>query len=89
MTDSNWPPFERVNPLLHLTYSDVWHILRSLSLPYCRLYDLGYTSIGNIRESHPNPALRFNTSDGTTSYRPAYLLEDESLERQARQLPEA
>jgi len=72
-----WPPFMRVNPLLRWQYGDVWAFLRGCSLPYCSLYDEGYTSLGLRCNSRPNPALR--RPDG--SYAPAYELSDVSLER--------
>ncbi|VDP91317.1 unnamed protein product, partial [Echinostoma caproni] len=89
MTDPDWPQLMRVNPLLHWTYSDVWKFLRSLSLPYCNLYDVGYTSLGSMEDTHPNPSLRYVTESGLTEYRPAYLLSDFHLERSGRRKPEA
>jgi len=73
-------PFLRVNPLLSWSYGHVWHFLRSFSLPYCRLYDEGYTSLGSVSTTLPCPALR--KEDGT--YWPAYLLRDYSQERAGR-----
>lgn len=78
-----WPPFMRVNPILEWNYNDVWSFLRGLDIPYCTLYDHGYTSIGSVENTAPNPALRNN--DG--SYKPAWQLRDGSLERAGRSRP--
>lgn len=79
---SKWmPPFMRVNPILDWTYGDVWSFLRYFQLPYCCLYDQGYTSLGSTTNTYPNPALRIDD----TAYLPAYELADFSLERAGRQ----
>ncbi|EGB12248.1 hypothetical protein AURANDRAFT_8492, partial [Aureococcus anophagefferens] len=78
---SDWmPPFMRVNPILDWTYGDVWAFLRAFDLPYCALYDGGYTSLGSAPTTSRNPAL---LGDGG-AYKPAHLLEDWSLERAGR-----
>lgn len=55
--------------VLHLSSSVclsslVWTFLRDGGLPYCSLYDEGYTSLGNVLDTVPNPALRMNPDDG-------------------------
>lgn len=83
-TDEGWPELMRINPILNFTYTNVWELLRRLSLPYCRLYDLGYTSLGRMESTHLNPALRYTDSNGVVCYRPAYQLTDPNLERAGR-----
>jgi FAD synthetase len=80
MTDEGWPQVLRVMPLLAWTYHDVWDFIRLTELPYCELYDHGYTSIGSRSTTSPNPQLK--TEHGT--YRPARELVDASMERAGR-----
>ena len=78
---SDWmPPFMRVNPILAWSYADVWAFLRTYALPYCSLYDAGYTSLGKSTNTARNPALM--RPDG--SYGAAWELTDGSLERAGR-----
>lgn len=75
-----WPPFMRINPILDWTYHDVWSFLCMANLPYCCLYDKGYTSLGSVETTQRNEALAMK--DGT--YAPAHTLNDARLERAGR-----
>lgn len=79
-TDHGWPDFIRVHPVIEWKYDEVWRFLRLLNISYCPLYDKGYTSLGSVRSTVPNPELQ----RGDGSYRPAYELKDMSLERIGR-----
>lgn len=78
-TDHGWPQFMRINPVLEWGYHHIWHFLRYNTIEYCSLYDEGYTSIGGVHNTTKNPALLQGEH-----YKPAYTLEDESMERLSR-----
>jgi len=82
-TDADWPKLMRVNPILCWAYDDIWNFIRQLSLPYPSLYDRGYTSLGDRRNTVPNPAA-VTGDDGQVRYNPAYTLQDGNLERTGR-----
>ena len=96
---STWmPPFMRVNPILDWTYGHTWHFLRLFKIPYCTLYDEGYTSLGNVEDTLPCPALLkvnidnnqydsdqlSSSSSSSSKYWPAYMLKDWDQERAGR-----
>nr|XP_023018916.1 FAD synthase-like [Leptinotarsa decemlineata] len=85
MTDPDWPQVMRVNPILHWHYSDIWDYLLYYKIPYCKLYDMGYTSLGNASNTIKNPSLAyFDEKLGAESYLPAYKMMNESEERSGR-----
>ncbi|KAJ4460529.1 putative flavin adenine dinucleotide synthetase [Paratrimastix pyriformis] len=79
-----WADLIRVNPVLYWDYADLWYFLREFDLPYCVLYDQGFTSLGGRTDTQPNPALY---DPETQSYKPAYRLTDASQERCGRAPP--
>jgi len=85
---SSWmPPFMRVNPVLSWSYGHIWHFLRLFNLPYCELYDQGFTSLGKVGNTRPTPALK-KPGDASTGYWPAYMLTDYERERDGREAKE-
>jgi FAD synthetase len=58
----------RVFPIISWNYHEVWQYLRGAeTLPYCSLYDKGYTSLGEKHNSRPNPELQ-----DEKGFKPAY-----------------
>lgn len=84
MTDPNWPQFMRVSPILDWHYSDIWDYIYTFQVPACKLYELGYTSLGNTKNTSKNPYLLQNDSKDGSCYYPAYKLLNENLERCGR-----
>ena len=68
--------------------TDHRQFIRHLEIPYCPLYDQGYTSLGGTNDTRPNPALRAEDStqetNGKVDFRPAYELMDDDAERLGR-----
>ena len=92
-SSEGWPRFMRIFPILDWDYCSIWNFLRKLELPYCSLYDEGFTSIGERHNSRPNPRLMISAQEGdneghidnnSEKYRPAYELTDGNLERLSR-----
>jgi len=85
-TDRGWPSFMRLHPVIDWHYAEIWTFIRHLEIPYCSLYDSGYTSLGGTTDTHPNPALKAqeNGESASKDYRPAYELIDDDAERLGR-----
>ncbi|KAI4492031.1 hypothetical protein M0802_010156 [Mischocyttarus mexicanus] len=83
ITDPGWPNLMRVNPILDWSYCQVWQFLLKYEVPYCSLYDKGYTSIGNKTKTLPNPLLK--DPQNSSNYLPAYTLSEVSAERHGRE----
>lgn len=85
-TDPGWVELMRVSPILDWTCDNIWEYILTTKVPYCSLYDIGYTSLGHRNNTRPNPHLQY-LSPGTNQveYRPAYMLRNsDHLERAGR-----
>lgn len=80
VTDHDWPGFLRIHPILHWKYEDIWDFLIGCDLDYCEMYDLGYTSLGGINTTTPNPYLKIEGDE--VKYSPAYMLRKNADERE-------
>jgi FAD synthetase len=84
-SSSYMPAFMRVNPVITWNYGQVWQFLRSFHLPYCKLYEQGYTSLGGVEDTLKNPALFVpGETESEGRYREAWMLSDYELERAGR-----
>ncbi len=85
-TDPTWPEYMRCNPILNYSYKDIWTYLKYLEVPYCLMYDQGFTSIGDKEKTMRNVKLQYRNHDtGSIEYKPAFLLDDEISERDGRE----
>ncbi|CAE6484108.1 unnamed protein product [Rhizoctonia solani] len=84
--DPGWPNLLRVHPIINWSYAQVWEYLchPRLKVPYCHLYDDGYTSLGSTYNTFKNPALQVSSPGLPPTWKPAYALEDGNLERAGR-----
>lgn len=81
-TDAGWPDFMRIHPVIDWHYTEIWAFTRHLDIPYCSLYDQGYTSLGGRGDTLPNPKLKKQGND--KEFRPAYELVEDDEERLGR-----
>ncbi|KAK3331918.1 hypothetical protein B0T19DRAFT_88915 [Cercophora scortea] len=81
-TDKDWPQFVRINPIIDWHYAEIWAFIRSLDIPFCSLYDQGFSSLGGVSNTRPNPALALDADAKT--FRPAYQLVRDDEERLGR-----
>ncbi|XP_058797456.1 FAD synthase-like isoform X2 [Phymastichus coffea] len=81
-TDPSWPSIMRVFPIISWSYSQVWDFLINHKVPYCSLYDEGYSSLGARDSTTKNPLLR--NPDNPSLYLAAHTLADDSSERHGR-----
>ena len=49
-----YPSFVRVNPILNWSYEMVWEFIKGFGIPYCGLYEQGYTYLGNKSNTTKN-----------------------------------
>jgi FAD synthetase len=77
--------------LMWMGETDARQFIRYFEIPYCSLYDRGYTSLGGTTDTHPNPALKTETETNDQdhdhrkqSFRPAYELVEDKAERLGR-----
>ncbi|AMD19066.1 HBR165Wp [Eremothecium sinecaudum] len=66
-TDSNWPEFIRVQPLLHWDLENIWSFLLYSGEEICGLYSLGFTSLGSMDRTVRNPNLRIREDDSNSA----------------------
>ncbi|XP_063710036.1 FAD synthase-like [Culicoides brevitarsis] len=85
-TDHGWPKLMRISPLLEWNCDNVWDYLLENKVAYCKLYDRGYTSIGDKTNTIPNPHLRYeDEKTGVVRYKAAYELRNgDAFERAGR-----
>ncbi|CCH44940.1 putative FAD synthase [Wickerhamomyces ciferrii] len=82
-TDHGWPEFIRIHPVINWHYDEIWCFLKTNKIEYCKLYDQGFTSLGGINSTIPNPNLKLSNG----GYLPAYkLLGNDSQERDGRNI---
>jgi len=45
---------DRIHPLINWTEEDIWYYIKTNGVPYCKLYDKGYRSIGSKPFTKPS-----------------------------------
>ncbi|XP_044001938.1 FAD synthase-like isoform X2 [Aphidius gifuensis] len=69
-------PISIACPLIGWTSENLWALAKSLSLPYCPLYDKGFSCIGDKTTTKPDSKLIIDKVEGRTIYLPAWKLQN-------------
>lgn len=83
-TDKDWPKFMRINPILNWSYTQIWDFIKELDVPYCDLYNQGYSSLGTKTDTKKNSSLLKYNENGEPYYLPAWSLTEFHEERSSR-----
>lgn len=76
-SNRNWTgTTKQVDPIFDWSYHEVWHFILRHKVPFCSLYEKGYTSLGYKSNTKANPYL--------PKEKPAWYLVDGDLERMGR-----
>lgn len=73
-----------LNPIIDWTDGEVWEFIKEFNIPYCELYDEGYTRIGCI--GCPMSSRQAEELEELPKYKNAYL---KSFERMLKNLDDA
>ena len=83
-TSRSWPLYVRAFPILDFSYQNVWEAIKLKNVPYCDLYNKGYTSLGSISNTLKNPKLLRYDNTGKVYYLHADQLKKDKDERLGR-----
>jgi phosphoadenosine phosphosulfate reductase len=77
-----------VNPIVEWEDSDVWEFIKAERVPYCELYDCGYTRLGCIGCPMSRPRKRLAEFEAFPKYRYHYLKAFERMLEKRRERAE-
>ncbi len=83
-TSTGWPSYIRAFPILNFSYKNVWKAIKFKNVPYCSLYNEGYTSLGSISNTLKNPKLLRYDNEGKQYYLNVDKLKKNKYERLGR-----
>lgn len=61
--EHGWPEIMRIHPILDWSYEEVWEYLDLFQVDTCILYEFGYTSLGGLENTMPNPHLAIGSDE--------------------------
>ena len=62
-----------VNPIIDWTTDEVWEFIKEFNIPYCKLYDEGYTRLGCIGCPMGSNESRLKDFERYPKYKQAYI----------------
>lgn len=74
-----------INPIIDWTENDVWEFIKANNLPYCKLYDEGFSRIGCIGCPMATPRLREKEFSRWPGFKKAYIA---AFEKMLKNMPD-